>query len=107
MCVCVIAYEQQYGQYFVDYLKAYEAAGAKIDAITIQNEPFNSKSDMPTMYVAADESGNLIKDVIAPAIKGASLDTEIWSLDHNTGEFNFSEVCISGFGLFFLTNICV
>ena len=78
-------YTRQFGDYFVKYLQAYAAQGAPIDAITIQNEPLNSQPDMPTMYIFADESGELIRDSVGPALKAAGLKTQVWAYDHNTG----------------------
>lgn len=71
--------------YFVKYLQAYADAGASVDAITIQNEPLNSQSGYPTMYVYAEESGNIINDNVGPALASAGLDTVVWAYDHNTG----------------------
>jgi len=86
------AYVSQFAQYFVNYIQAYQNLGAPIDAITIQNEPLMSKNEMPTMYVFADESGNLIQQNIGPALRAAGLNTGVWAYDHNTGE---SEVPLS------------
>ena len=79
------AYESQFGEYFVKYLQAYKALGITIDAITIQNEPLNSQAGYPTMYVYDDESGNLINNVVGPALRNAGLNTAVWAYDHNTG----------------------
>lgn len=79
-------YRQDLADYFVKYLQAFEAAGASVDAITIQNEPLNSQSGYPTMYVYADESGDIINDNVGPALRSAGLDTEVWAYDHNTGK---------------------
>ena len=79
------AYGQQYGEYFAKYLKAFAVAGAHIDAITIQNEPLNNNSGMPSMVVEPTESGRLIHDFVGPALRHAGLKTEIWAYDHNTG----------------------
>lgn len=78
-------YASAFAQYFVKYIQAYEDLGAHINAITIQNEPLNSQSGYPTMYVYADESAQLIQNYIGPALSAAGLDTEIWAYDHNTG----------------------
>ena len=78
-------YSEQFSQYFIKYIEAYERLGVHIDAITIQNEPLNSQAGYPTMYVFADESGFLIQNHVGPALKAAGLATEIWAWDHNTG----------------------
>jgi len=79
-------YVDQYAEYFVRYIQAYEAAGAPIDAITIQNEPLHSSAGFPTMYIFADESGKLINENVGPALKAAGLSTHVWAYDHNTGK---------------------
>lgn len=79
-------YSSAFADYFVRYIQAYEAQGAHIDAITIQNEPLNSQSGYPTMYVYDYESAQLIQNYVGPALAGAGLDTDIWAYDHNTGK---------------------
>ena len=78
-------YVDAYSQYFVKYLQAFENGGAPVDFITIQNEPLNSQSGYPTMYVYADESAGLIQNNVGPALRSAGLSTQIWAYDHNTG----------------------
>lgn len=80
-------YSSAFAQYFVKYIQAYEALGATVDAITIQNEPLNSQSGYPTMYVYDYESAQLIQKYIGPALADAGLSTEIWAFDHNTGKY--------------------
>lgn len=77
-------YSQQFADYFVKYIQAYEAQGAHIDAITIQNEPLNSQAGYPTMYMFSYEQADLINGYVAPALSDAGLDTKIWAYDHNT-----------------------
>lgn len=79
-------YSSQYGEYFAKYIWAFELAGAHIDAITIQNEPLNNNSGMPSMVIEPAESGELIRDYVGPALRRAGLETEIWAYDHNTGK---------------------
>lgn len=79
-------YNTSFAQYFVRYLDAYKAAGVTIDALTIQNEPLNSRNGMPTMYVYADESGQLINNFVGPALHKAGHATQIWAYDHNTDQ---------------------
>lgn len=80
-------YRSNLADYFVDYLKAYSDAGASVDAISIQNEPLYSTAGYPTMYVYADEAGDIISQNVGPALQDAGLNTQIWAYDHNTGEF--------------------
>jgi glucosylceramidase len=87
-------YSEQYGEYFAKYIQAFEREGVHIDAITIQNEPLNNNSGMPTMVIQPDESGQLIRDYVGPALKAAGLDTEIWAYDHNTGKLLVGKVTV-------------
>lgn len=81
-------YSSEFAQYFVKYIQAYEALGANIDAITIQNEPLNSQPGYPTMYMYDYEQGDLVQNYIGPALANAGLDTAIWAYDHNTSMCN-------------------
>ncbi|KAJ5120165.1 Endo-1-6-beta-D-glucanase neg1 [Penicillium atrosanguineum] len=89
-------YASAFAQYFVKYIQAFKNLGAPIDAITIQNEPLNSQSGYPTMYVYADESAQLIQNYIGPAISKAGLDTDIWAYDHNTDVPSYPQTVING-----------
>ncbi|CEJ57397.1 Putative Beta-1,6-glucanase [Penicillium brasilianum] len=88
-------YATAFANYFVKYIKAYANLGAHIDAITIQNEPLNSQSGYPTMYVYADESAQLIQNYIGPAIANAGLNTDIWAYDHNTDVPSYPQTVIN------------
>lgn len=80
------SYRSQFAQYIVKYIQAYKNLGAPIDAVTIQNEPLNSNAGFPTMYVFADESGDIIQQNLGPALRSAGLSTGVWAYDHNTGK---------------------
>lgn len=91
-------YADQWAQYFVKYIQAFNAAGANVDAVTIQNEPLNSQSGYPTMYVDANEAAGLIQNNLGPALSGAGLNTQIWAYDHNTDQPDYPATVISGAG---------
>ncbi|PYH87817.1 glycoside hydrolase [Aspergillus ellipticus CBS 707.79] len=88
-------YSSAFAQYFVKYIQAYEALGATIDAITIQNEPLNSQSGYPTMYVFDYESAQLIQNYVGPALADANLNTQIWAYDHNTNEPSYPQTVLT------------
>jgi O-glycosyl hydrolase len=88
-------YVSQYAQYFVKYLQAFRTRGVTVDAITIQNEPLNSRNGMPTMYIYADEAGQLIQEHIGPALAKAGLSTEIWAYDHNTDQPSYPQMVLN------------
>ncbi|KAL7941315.1 glycoside hydrolase family 30 protein [Trichoderma barbatum] len=89
------AFEDAYAQYFVKYIQAYEAGGAHIDVITLQNEPLNNKDDMPTMEIQASEAGALIRDKIGPALRAAGLNTQIWGWDHNQNNYGYPQTVMN------------
>lgn len=76
------AFYQAFADYFVKYIKAYEAEGIKIDAITIQNEPENPKNN-PSMVMTAGEQAAFVKNNLGPAFEKAGIKTKIIVFDHN------------------------
>ena len=71
-----------YARYFVKYILAMKKEGIVIDAITIQNEPLNSKNT-PSMRWVVSEQTSFIRDYIGPAFKKAGILTKIILFDHN------------------------
>ena len=92
------AYADQWAQYFVKYIQAFNAAGANVDYLTIQNEPLNSQSGYPTMYVDPNEAAGLIQNNVGAALSAAGLQTQIWAYDHNTDQPDYPDTVISGAG---------
>ena len=75
-------YYGDYANYFVKYIKAMEAQGIKIDAITPQNEPLNP-SNNPSMTMSAAEQAEFVKNYLGPAFESAGITTKIILYDHN------------------------
>jgi glucosylceramidase len=75
-------YYDAYAKYFVKYLQAMRAEGIELEAVTIQNEPLNPKNT-PSMVMFAPEEAAFISKALAPALRGAGLQTRIWIYDHN------------------------
>ncbi|HTA31464.1 MAG TPA: glycoside hydrolase family 30 beta sandwich domain-containing protein, partial [Candidatus Cybelea sp.] len=71
-----------YAKYFVNYIEGMKAAGIRIDAITVQNEPLNPNNN-PSMFMPAQEEGNFVKSHLGPAFQAAGIDTKIILYDHN------------------------
>ncbi|EED14243.1 beta-1,6-glucanase Neg1, putative [Talaromyces stipitatus ATCC 10500] len=91
-------YSSAFAQYFVKYIQAYKALGATIDAITLQNEPLNSQAGYPTMYMYAEEQGDLVQNYVGPALAKAGLSTSIWAYDHNTDVPDFPQTVLNNAG---------
>lgn len=76
------AYYSVYAKYFVKYITGMKQHGISIDAITVQNEPFND-GNTPSMQFLAKEELNFIKNFLGPAFKSAGIKTKIILYDHN------------------------
>ena len=73
---------QVYAQYFADFIKAYQAQGIPIFAVTPQNEPGNNNR-MPTMPMSAGDETNFIANNLGPTLAQNGLTTQILGYDHN------------------------
>jgi len=71
-----------YARYFVKYIQGMKAHGITIDAITVQNEPFNN-GNTPSMQFLAKQELNFIKNYLGPAFKANNITTKIILYDHN------------------------
>jgi glucosylceramidase len=71
-----------YALYFVKYIQAIKNEGIAIDAITIQNEPVNSRNT-PSMTWFENEQADFIKNNLGPAFEKAGIKTKIILFDHN------------------------
>lgn len=75
-------YYDVYARYFLKYIQGMKKHGITIDAITIQNEPFND-GNTPSNQFLAKEALNFIKNNLGPTLKKAGLKTKIILFDHN------------------------
>ncbi|MBK5722199.1 glucosylceramidase [Dysgonomonas sp. Marseille-P4677] len=71
-----------YARYFVKYIQEMKKEGIRIDAVTIQNEPLNSRNT-PSMPWYFQEHAEFVKEHLGPAFRKANLDTKIIIFDHN------------------------
>jgi len=75
-------YYDAYARYFVKYIRAMQAEGIIIGAITIQNEPLHPGNN-PSMLMAAKEQADFIRKSLGPAFKAAGITAKIIIYDHN------------------------
>lgn len=75
-------YYPVYAKYFVKYVEEMKKNGITIDAITVQNEPFND-GNTPSMQFLAKEELRFIKNFLGPAFEAAAIKTKIILYDHN------------------------
>jgi len=73
-----------YAQYLVKFLKAYEAEGVSVDAITSQNEVDTDQDGrMPACVWAQEHEIVFVSQFLGPAFEKNGVKTKIWMLDHN------------------------
>ena len=75
-------YYQDYAQYFVRWIQAFEAAGVPIYSITVQNEPLN-RGNSASLFMGWKEQQTFIGEALGPALKRAGLKTKLYAFDHN------------------------
>ena len=83
-----------YARYFIKYIQSMKNQGITIDAITIQNEPLNSKNT-PSMQWYWTEQADFIKNHLGPAIKKAGITTKIILFDHNCDRIDYPLALLS------------
>jgi glucosylceramidase len=72
-----------YALYLVKYVQEMAKLGINIDAITIQNEPLNSRNT-PSMQWLLNQQLVFLRDHLYPAFTKAGLKTKVQLFDHNT-----------------------
>jgi len=75
-------YYDVYANYFVKYIQQMANEGINIDAVTIQNEPLNSRNT-PSMPWYWEEHNEFVRDHLGPAFRAAGINTKIVIFDHN------------------------
>ena len=77
-------YFAPYAQYFLKFLKEYEAAGVKIRAVTVQNESDTDQSGrMPQAEWGQQYEAGFVSNFLGPVLEKSAPNTKIWILDHN------------------------
>ena len=72
-----------YADYFVRFLRAYEAEGIPFWAVTPQNEPEFSPPAYPGMKMSSLEQAEFVGQFLGPALRDAHLGAKILVWDHN------------------------
>jgi len=83
-----------YAQYLCRFIKAYEAEGIPVYALTVQNEPGVSTPAYPSCWWNGLEQCDFIKNHLGPALKENALVTRIWCFDHNFNNTKFPKMIL-------------
>jgi len=86
-----------YAEYFVKYIKAYEAEGIKISAVTAQNETeTHQNGKMPACLWHPEIEAKFIQ-LLKAKFKENGIDTKIWCYDHNFSGADRVDWCLDTF----------
>lgn len=83
-----------YARYLVKYIEEMKKHGIPMDALTVQNEPLNSRNT-PSMQWLREEQGEFIKDHLGPAFRKRSITTKIVLFDHNCDRIDYPLALLS------------
>jgi glucosylceramidase len=76
-------YRQSWANYFIKFIKAYEAEGIPVWGLTVQNEPM-AKQIWESCIYTAEEEGDFIKEYLGPTLESQGLGSKkIIAWDHN------------------------
>lgn len=87
-----------YARYFVSFIKAYEAEGIPIYAITVQNEPLYTPSEYPGMKMQPLEQARFIREFLGPYFENNGIKTKIICYDHNWDNETYPLVVLANAG---------
>jgi glucosylceramidase len=77
------AYYQSWADYFVRFVKAYEAEGIPVWGLTVQNEPMATQTWESCIY-SGEEERDFIKNFLGPTLyKAGMADKKLIAWDHN------------------------
>ncbi|MFF8375899.1 ricin-type beta-trefoil lectin domain protein [Streptomyces sp. NPDC015661] len=99
-------YYPLYAQYLVKYIQSYQAAGVKVDYLSVQNEPNCCQAGNPTAMNYPGMSWNpsglaeFTKNHVYPAFRAAGITTKILVHDWNYGDYaNFGSGVLDDAGV--------
>jgi len=88
--------ETAFADYFVKYIQAYSGNNVPIDYISLQNEPLNVVSYMPSMGMDAQSQLAVLQGYVLPALSAANLPTKVLLYDHNWDQVTYPETILAG-----------
>ncbi|MER7948794.1 ricin-type beta-trefoil lectin domain protein [Streptomyces sp. NPDC096079] len=99
-------YYPLYAQYLVKYVQSYQAAGVKVDYLSVQNEPNCCQAGNPTAMNYPGMSWNpsglveFTKNHVYPAFRAAGITTKVLVHDWNYGDYaNFGAAVLADSGV--------
>jgi glucosylceramidase len=84
-----------YAEYIIKFIRAYEAEGIPIYAVTLQNEPGVNVKTYPSCFWNGEMQRDFIRDHFGPALASSGLKTLVWCFDHNFNNTAFPRAVFS------------
>ena len=91
---------EEYTEYNIRFLQAYEAAGVDVWGLTPLNEPSLAPPSYPQMLMTAEDHARLITDHFVPALQEAGLDTVILGADDVTVNRAYASTLLNNPGVY-------
>lgn len=91
-------YYEAYSKYFVKFIKAYEAEGLPIYAVTPQNEPMYVPKEYPGMKMEFASQSKFINQFLGPEFEKNSIKTKIIAYDHNWDNIAYPSMVLKDAG---------
>ena len=85
-------------EYLVRYLAAYAAEDLPIEALAIQNEPYNLPAGSPGMWMEPAEQASIIRYQLGPRLDAHGLDTRVLVWEHNWDDHAFADTVLADAG---------
>jgi glucosylceramidase len=77
-------YMASYAHYFLKFLRAYEAEGVPVQAVSVQNEVDTDQDGrMPACSWPQEYEADFVRLFLGPLLEKEGLKTKIWLIDHN------------------------
>ncbi|SES21423.1 glucosylceramidase [Lentzea xinjiangensis] len=86
-----------YADYLVKFTQAYQAAGAPIDYLSVQNEPNFEPPGYPGMRMPAQQQVAVINTVV-PKLRAAGQQARLLGYDHNWDDTTYPQTVNNGAG---------
>lgn len=87
-----------YSRYFSAFIKAYEAEGIPIYAITPQNEPLHVPTEYTGMKMLPHEQIEFINGYLGPELERNNIDAKILAYDHNWDNVEYAIAVLQNAG---------
>jgi glucosylceramidase len=83
-----------YALYLVKTIKAYQADGVPVYALSVQNEPLYAPANYSGMLMPAEAQADFLANALAPMMANAEVQTNVLIYDHNWDRPDYPETVL-------------